>query len=144
MTITSTAEGVAIVMAGNISERAVLEVPAISGQLIQIDTAAVDRINSLGVGAWIRYLSKLCEQGVPVVINPLSVALVSQATMISNFLASAKVETFLAPYYCPSCEHSREELYKFQDEVPATIKCPECSEAMEFDDELKTFLSLRR
>jgi len=143
-TIHATAEATNIVVAGSITERSNLIVPEVVGPKIQIDTRGVTRINSLGVANWIRYMAKLKVLNVPVFISPLSVTFVTQAGMISNFLGSAKVENFLAPYYCPDCEHTSEELYAIDAEVPKNIPCPSCQSTMEFDDEIESYLGFRK
>lgn len=142
-TIQDAADGTNIVVTGNINERSQLVVPEIVGAQIRIDTSGVTRINSLGVANWIRYMAKLADLGVPVIISRLSVAFVSQAGMISNFLGNAKVEKFLAPYFCPDCDHSVEELFAIDADLPRSIACPKCKSDMDFDDEIDSYLEFR-
>lgn len=142
--ISLTSDATKIEVAGSITEQSQLLVPETPGPQIRIDTAAVSRINSLGVANWIRYMAKLSEFGVPITIAPLSVAFVTQAGMISNFLGNASVETFLAPYFCPSCEHAMEQLFAVDAALPPSVPCPKCNGAMEFDDEIDSYLEFRR
>jgi anti-anti-sigma regulatory factor len=146
ITIQTEADATKIVVSGSIDERSQLLVPdAFSlGKQIIVDTAAVTRINSLGVASWIRYMSKLLELGVPISIAPLSVAFVSQASMISNFLGNASVETFLAPYFCEKCDKLIEQLFAISAEVPETMVCPKCAGSMNFDDDFDSYLNFRR
>lgn len=137
-------DGLVITIAGVISERSTFpENPVQSPTSIWIDTSGVTRINSLGVSAWIHYMNTVCAGDTQVIFRPLSVALVSQTSMVSNFLGSASVDTFLAPYFCPDCEHVCEQAYGFSDNVPESIACPKCQTAMEFDDDLNAYLSWR-
>ena len=145
-TIHAEADTTKIVVSGSITERSQLLLPEVFtlGKRIQVDTAAVTRINSLGVASWIRYMGKLSAMGVPVSIAPLSVAFVTQAGMISNFLGTAAVESFLAPYFCPPCDHAAEQLFPIDANLPESIPCAKCNGPMEFDDDLESYLEFRQ
>ena len=143
-TIQHDANATTILVAGSISEQSNLIVPERVGARIRLDTSGVTRINSMGVASWIRYMGKLAELGVPVSIAPLSVCFVIQAGMISNFLGTAQVENFEAPYFCPECDHTVEQLYAFDAEVPESIPCEKCQSPMQFDDEIDNYLGFRK
>tara|TARA_R110002096_G_scaffold44524_8_gene119810 strand:+ start:4066 stop:4533 length:468 start_codon:yes stop_codon:yes gene_type:complete len=146
ITIHPGADATTIVVSGSIDERSQLLLPDAFtvGKRVVIDTTAVTRINSLGVASWIRYMGKLSGFGVPVSIAPLSVAFVTQASMISNFLGKASVETFLAPYFCAKCDQAIEQLFAIDAQVPEEMACPKCTAPMEFDDELESYLQFRK
>lgn len=143
-TIQDTPDGTTIVVSGAISEQSQLIVPERVGAKIRIDTSGVTRINSMGVASWIRYMGKLAELGVPLFIEPLSVCFVIQAGMISNFLGTAQVANFEAPYFCPECDQTLDQLYAIDAEVPESIACPSCGSAMQFDDEIENYLGFRK
>ncbi len=138
----TTANGLKIVVSGRIDERSNLALPEgmSLGSSIQIDTAAVERINSLGVSNWMRFMRALSAPGIPISISQLSVVLVGQARVVSNFLGSAQVESFMAPYYCPSCDNTADETFARGAQPPESISCPTCQAGMEFDDDYETYL----
>ena len=117
-------QGTEVTMQGSITERTVLEPPAPLGQHLIIDCAGIERINSMGVRAWIQFFENLGTLGVPVTLRRLSPALVLQASMISSFLGRAEVESFFAPYYCGTCEHAEDRLFRARDEVPERSSVP--------------------
>lgn len=137
--------GIKIVVSGSITERSQLLLPEEQnlGKSIRLDTAGVTRINSLGVANWIRFMNQLSAAGVPITIAPLSVAFVGQARVISNFLGSARVATFMAPYFCPECDEATERTFASDDELPVSTPCPACKADMEFDDEYETYLEFQ-
>ncbi len=68
--IQTEADTTTIVASGTINERSQLALPEDAniplGKRIILDTAAVTRINSLGVAIWMRYMGKLSALGVPI------------------------------------------------------------------------------
>lgn len=135
--------GTELSLRGTISERTTLEVPDHLGAHVIVDGSGVERINSMGVRAWIQFFDRLTALGVPVTVRRLSPALVIQASMISSFLGRAQVESFMAPYYCPGCDHSLEQQFGVQDPVPDHLACPKCGAAMELDSEKDAYLAFR-
>ncbi len=143
MTIERAPDHLLITVVGALNETSVLELPGEVATPIRINGEGITRINSLGVSAWIRFMNSLKTLGVPVGVR-MSVAMASQASMISNFVEGASIESFAAPYYCPACENTEEPVFAFNDEVPETRPCSQCKQSMEFDDEIDSFLSFRR
>ena len=100
-----------------------------------VDLSAVDRVNSYGVREWIRFLKGLVQQGVDVTLEGVSVPMVRQMNMIPQVRAGARVGAIHAPYYCPSCDDERAvRLDAATRSPPATMPCPACASAMDFDD----------
>lgn len=143
MTVQPAADVVEIVVQGTLNEASVLTVPEVGGRPIRIHGEGITRINSLGVSAWIRFMNALSQLGVPVSVR-MSVAMASQASMISNFVEGATIESFAAPYVCTACEHAEEAMFGLRDEVPVSKPCPKCNQTMEFDDEIESYLSFRQ
>ncbi len=143
--ILSDAGGTKILVSGNINERSQLVIPEGTslGASVQVDTAGVTRINSLGVSNWIRFMKTLSATGLPISMAPLSVPFVNQARVISNFLGSATVSTYMVPYFCPECDHATEETFAMGAELPEAIPCSACKSEMEFDDEFETYLEFQ-
>jgi hypothetical protein len=144
MTVQNGPAGTEIVMSGSISERTTFDLGQPPAPQVFIDASGVQRINSMGVSAWIRFVNGLGKQGIQVTVRRLSAALVSQASMISSFLGGATLESIMAPYYCPECENAVDQPFGANDEIPASIPCPKCNAEMEFDDNMEAFLAFRQ
>jgi anti-anti-sigma regulatory factor len=134
---------VSIVVAGSIDETSELVPPPARGRRVVIDAEQVQRINSLGVRAWIVMMESLAAETHDVVVRNLPAVLVTQASMISTFLGNARVESFKTPWICMSCETSLEQLYGASDPVPQNIQCPSCGQAMELDWDRASYLAFR-
>ena len=111
----------------------------ISSDMISLDLAQVEQINSCGVREWINFVNVLRESGKKLEFHRCSPAIVRQLNMISNFKGGGKVQSILAPYYCDHCDHELTVVVDVADiasppEIAETIPCPECGEEMEFDD----------
>ena len=69
-----------------------------------IDLGAVDRINSLGVRAWIYFVREREAAGAPITFERVSPQLVTQMSMITSFMGqTSRVASVLVPYFCPAC-----------------------------------------
>ena len=130
-------------LAGVISETSKLEVPDPRGRRVVIDPGAVERINSLGVRSWLGMMERLEASASEVVFMNLPPVLVSQASMISSFLGRARVETFLSPWICPSCDTTHDQLHRGTDPLPLAIACPTCQTPMELDWDRDHFTAFR-
>jgi hypothetical protein len=111
---------------------AVLATPA--PQLV-LDLGAVTRINSAGVREWIRFMSQI-PTTTSVTLRRCPTTFLSQASLISNFLGRAAVESFYLPYLCPACETSRSELLtlsSIQEGHAPPARCTDCGADMEVD-----------
>jgi anti-anti-sigma regulatory factor len=137
-------DSISIVLAGSVNEESVLEPPDPRGRRVLIDAQGVQQINSMGVRAWMGMMDRLSAGASEVVVVRLPPVLVTQASMISNFLGRARIESFLSPWFCPSCEHTLEQLHGFTDALPESITCPKCSAAMELDWAPEQYLAFRQ
>lgn len=140
---TNSAGATVLTPTGTISESTDLVPPERVGTAIVVDGSRVERINSMGVRNWLAFMKALERFGVPIMAVRLSPALVIQASMISTFLGSARVESFLAPYFCPDCEHTEDRPFGVTDDLPEAIPCPKCGSEMEFDSERDAYLAFR-
>lgn len=106
---------------------------------MEISCKEVSRINSVGVKHWITYFQKARECGSKVRFSEVSVPLVTQFNMISNFGAGGEVVSIYAPYSCAQCGAEfrtlfpRAELIKLGFEPPSA-PCPKCGGTAQFDD----------
>jgi hypothetical protein len=106
---------------------------------LHINCAGVNRINSVGVKAWIQYFDTLRMRGTKVELHECSPVIVEQLNLVVNFHCGAKINSVQVPYSCPGCKNQFvqsfgvESLKKNQYQIPAQ-KCPKCGTAGSFDD----------
>jgi anti-anti-sigma regulatory factor len=140
---------VRIRVSGTIDEQADLSamVSAAVGPEIVLDLGGVRRINSVGVGEWIRAVHRISPD-VTVWWENTSVAMVQQLTMIANFQGNGRIRSLMAPYYCRTCE-SEHAVTISRDGINAASAvsiidqaCPECAELMELDEIEPDFVEL--
>ena len=134
---------VAIVVAGSLDETSVMSPPDIRGRRVVIDAGEVQKVNSLGVRGWIVLMEQLSAQSTDIVIQRLPAVLVTQASMISTFLGSARVHSFMTPWICMNCDNRLEQLHGGTDPVPEAVACPKCGSAMELDWDRDSYLAFR-
>ena len=132
-----------ITVSGIVSEEAKLEAPDARGRRVIIDTRGVERMNSMGVRNWIDFMDQLQSQTPDIVIRQLPPAMVSQASMITNFIGRGRIESFLSPWFCTNCENTLEQLHGYRDDLPPAIQCPKCRAPMELDWDREAYLAFR-
>jgi len=133
-----------VTLSGAISETSELLIDGIpAGRRVVIDAAGISGINSLGIRIWTNFMTGVCAISKAVVIRRLPPTMVAQAGMVKNFLASAHVESFFAPYCCEECGFEARELVPAYADVADQIPCRECGEAMYFDDLMESYLAFR-
>ena len=76
----------------------------LAGRTVVLDLAEVKRINSCGVRDWVNWLSDLHAKGKSVILARCSPCIVTQLNLVNNFVGSAMVRSFFAPYYCAHCD----------------------------------------
>lgn len=110
-------------------------------QLLDLDLADLERINSIGVREWILFLEKLSQLS-PFQFSQVSQAFIEIANSVPTILGKkgTPVLRFAAPYHCPKC--SRDEVRVF---TKAQIKktgttyqfptelCTQCKQPLDFD-----------
>jgi anti-anti-sigma regulatory factor len=132
-----------ITVAGVVSEDSRFEIPDARGRRIVIDPRGVERMNSMGVRNWIHFIEQLQAHSPDIVIRHLPPVMVSQASMITTFVGRSRIESFLSPWFCPSCENTLEQLHSFHDDLPRAIACPRCRSPMELDWDRDAYLAFR-
>jgi anti-anti-sigma regulatory factor len=135
-------QAIEITPRGIIDESVTLTAPRTGGRQVIIDGSELKRMNSMGVAAWMRFIGDLSQQG-PLLLRKLSPVLITQASMISNFLGTGQVESFFSPWVCPNCDHNLEKLHAFQEAVPESLPCPKCRKDMELDSSRDAYLAFR-
>jgi hypothetical protein len=122
------------------------ELARLPGDSLVLDLQGVIRINSLGIRGWIPLITQLTAVR-RVVVEGLSYPFVIQANNVYNLLASARVASCMAPYFCRTCEANRMVLVMGSEVHPNMIPvkiCHECGTPMEFDELENYFSFLRR
>jgi anti-anti-sigma regulatory factor len=111
------------------------------GETPVIDLGGVTFINSVGVREWITLLDELAKRGKRVTLRNVSEPMVRQMTMVVEARGEATVESFFAPYSCPSCGDERTLLINVAEHkaallslAPPTLPCGACGADAEFDE----------
>jgi DNA-directed RNA polymerase subunit RPC12/RpoP/anti-anti-sigma regulatory factor len=134
---------VSIVIAGTLDEASEMPVPDVRGRRVVIDAHGVARANSMGVRAWIEMMTELSARTSDIVVSRVPAVLMTQASMISTFFGSARIESFMTPWICLNCDNSLEQIHGGGDQVPQAIQCPKCGSAMELDWDREAYLKFR-
>jgi hypothetical protein len=115
-------------------------IPRLTGDVLVVDTAAITRISSCGVRDWVNWLNEVEKHGFKVVLIRCSPPIVTQINMVTNFVGNSVVYSFLAPYYCPTCDRESQKLLEVEplaqnNPVRApSFRCSDCGGALDFDD----------
>lgn len=141
--VTDKPDEISIVVGGVIDETSEMKPPDARGRRVVIDPSGVERINSLGVRAWIVLMEQLSQQSSDIVVTKMPAILVTQASMISTFLGTARVDSFMSPWICLSCDHAQELMHAGADPVPLSVPCPKCGKEMELDWDRESYLAFR-
>lgn len=135
-----------IALSGEITEEARFdELGPIEGAVV-LDLAGIRRINSCGVREWIRFVRQV-PPGTRVAYERCSPAIVTQANMIANFLGDGRVRSFVAPYYCETCDRAVEVLLDVERDFPERRpaaperRCEACHGPLAFDDVEESYLA---
>ncbi|MBI3184573.1 MAG: hypothetical protein HYZ28_20755 [Myxococcales bacterium] len=139
----------AVALSGAIDERADLDaVVAAIGDTLEavLNLEGIDRINSVGVLRWVRFVRALSTRH-KVVLEMLSYPLVAQSQTVAGFFGKAQVLSCLAPYFCSSCQQGRMALVSSSEVCrggpPPARSCEVCGTQMNFDEE-DEYLSVLR
>jgi rubredoxin len=98
---------------------------------LHIDCRKVDRINSMGVKAWISYFKKAQAKRVKLHFWNVSQPILQQINQVQNFACGGTVHSFEASFECENCEHVFNLMLKSEDVKAAGMeiadqKCPAC------------------
>lgn len=115
-----------------------------------LDAAGLERINSCGVRDWVNWIGDLERRDIAVIMLRCSPALVSQMTLVNNFLGHAAVVSFFAPYYCLECEKERLHLIVTREHLDSDdsgaprVRCEGCDQVMDFDEDESAYFAFVR
>lgn len=112
----------------------------ITGSLLVLDLAEVERINSCGVRDWVNWLHNVSATGIQIVMIRCSPAIINQVNMVTNFIGDAVIHSFFAPYFNPETEEEKSVLLFTKDVIGQSpvrapeVRCEETGYLLEFDD----------
>jgi len=120
--------------------------PRLTRPVVVVAMREVARINSCGVRDWVNWMSAVESAGKKVVLYECSPSVVSQINLVANFAGKALVESFLAPYFCASCDAERFRLIqtrRLAGERPRAPRalCDECDSLMALDEVEESYFS---
>jgi anti-anti-sigma regulatory factor len=134
---------------GRITEDSHLE--GLSAELRQVmilDLAQIERINSYGIRQWINALKDIRQKIGNLIFTNVPPVMVEQFNMISNFGAGGTVYSFHLPYFCESCDIDEQKVFELQDgktpqERPTlkSEKCAKCGSELVLNDIEEEYLS---
>jgi eukaryotic-like serine/threonine-protein kinase len=136
VTVTNEPLGTLVTVSGVIDESAPFrEVVRKLRPPVIVDLGAVKFVNSVGLREWIQFVREVPR---PLTLRRCSESMVLQFNMVTDAVADARVESFIAPYVCDAC--GREESIEIQTrelregsrtKLPARA-CGECGGKAEF------------
>ncbi len=102
---------------------------------VELDLRGVERINSVGVRNWVEAMNKLSTVH-EFTIEAVSYPIVMQAICVRRFFGAGRVESCMAPFFCPSCSRAENVVVR-RSELGSSLtekRCSSCSEQMYFDE----------
>jgi anti-anti-sigma regulatory factor len=120
--------------------------PRLTRPVVVVAMREVTRINSCGVRDWVNWMSAVESTAKKVVLYECSPSVVSQINLVANFAGKALVESFLAPYFCSTCDTERFRLIqtrRLSAERPRAPRalCDECDSLMTLDEVEESYFS---
>jgi DNA-directed RNA polymerase subunit RPC12/RpoP/anti-anti-sigma regulatory factor len=112
---------------------------------LTLDLGDIDRINSLGVRSWMYFVRDLEKAGVDLTFERCAPVMVSQSSMITNFLGSrSRVVSIVVPYLCVQCNLEHLQLLTLTPgaSVTTAVACPKCGSRMVLDEVVETYSGL--
>jgi hypothetical protein len=120
--------------------------PRLTREVAVVGLREVTRINSLGVRDWVNWMNSLDGVGKRVVLHECSTAVVSQINLVANFSGKSHIESFLAPYFCSTCDAERLRLIQTRrltgdpPRAPRAL-CDQCDSLMTLDEVEESYFS---
>lgn len=120
--------------------------PRLTREVVVVGLREVSRINSLGVRDWVNWMNALDAAGKRVVMHECSTAVVSQINLVANFAGKSHIESFLAPYFCSTCDADRLRLIqtrRLSGDPPRAPRalCDQCDSLMALDEVEESYFS---
>jgi len=117
---------------------------------VDFDAAGVRYINSHGVRRWITFVEELTGLD-GYTLSRGSVAFITQASLVANFLGRGSVTSFFAPMHCGKCDREEERLLQVAalamehgEVVAPTLRCSACGTALNLDENPESYFAFLR
>lgn len=108
---------------------------------VLFDLKGVERITSFGVREWFEMIRAL-DDGVEIWLARCSEALVTQMSLMKDFVGPAKIVSFDAPFLCDDCGNTFARTLDCENDAAilrgqelANASCPRCGGAAKLDDD---------
>ena len=126
--------GASLFLAGTLDAEGVDKLsPWIRSKPTTLNLQNVRNITPLGLRRWIELLSRSSQ----LTVEALSYEFTRRARGVADLFGAASVQSFMAPYYCPTCcmeRHARLGTHEIQKDIRPSRTCPCCGDTMEFDE----------
>ncbi len=113
---------------------------------IAIDLSEIKHVNSMGLRAWVEWITKLKHLS-PIFYRRCSSSVINQINILDGFLPRGSiVESFFVPYHCEPCDNTFNYLAQrgrdFREvtleqpelnAIPTSMTCPNCGKMAEAD-----------
>jgi CheY-like chemotaxis protein len=117
---------------------------------VDFDAAGIRYINSHGVRHWVGFVERLKDLAA-YTFSRCSIAFITQASLIANFLGHGRVTSFFAPMHCGRCDREEERLLQVAalvvehgEVVAPTLRCSTCSAALALDENPDSYFAFLR
>jgi hypothetical protein len=143
----SSPAGLTIHLFGAMDERAdyfsVIGTPPME---VTFNTRGVKKVNSTGIGNWLKFAKGMNDGGVKISYSECSPAFVAALTYACSPRYGGKAESVFAPFRCPRCKTNEDKLIKTPDIFAikpqlASQKCTNCQGPLTFDETTEKFFA---
>jgi hypothetical protein len=118
---------------------------ASTNRIVIIDLDAMPWITSFGVREWVRAIEDIPKTYLAFVnVRPI---MLQQFNMVASFAGTGELLSFYAPYTCPNCNHSQENLIDLLEFYPKVkqfelppVACEACQHESELDELPENYL----
>jgi anti-anti-sigma regulatory factor len=107
---------------------------------LEVNCKSLQRINSIGLRAWIEYFGKLREKGVRLRFRECSPAVIGCQNFVMNFMALTEIESLSVPFFCDKCQEEFCETVNVSEIARQNLHlepkpCPTCHTPAELDED---------
>jgi len=114
------------------------DVPRLKCPSIVLELAEVNNFNSCGIREWIYLMRDIGALG-NLKFRRCSVSMIDQINMVPDSLGGGQIESFFAPYYCPTDGETnqlinvKEHSNSLTNREAPNCNCPKCGTKLDFD-----------
>src|SRR6185295_6674214 len=113
---------------------------------VTFNMRGVNKINSMGTGAWIKFVERLHSAGIKMTYAECSIHFAGALQFVSSARAGGKIESVFAPFRSAKCKIDEQLLLKTPDLPTVTaqiskVVCKACKGPLQFDEIFVEFFS---